>query len=230
VNHRGYGRRVRQWLRHCLWRPRQSRLRQRLQARQPARYYRLLRAMAIEMNHADYRLMSRRAIGTLRGYREVNLYLRGIIPMLGFTSTTIAYTRAPRFAGKTKYPLRKMLKLALDGITSFSAVPLRIITMIGFCVSAISGGLGLWALYVALFTEQAVRGWTSTVVPTYFLGGIQLLSIGIIGEYLARIYLEVKARPRYTIDQIVGEGVATSQSFSPLTPSRRTRVAEKSRT
>jgi glycosyltransferase involved in cell wall biosynthesis len=165
-------------------------------------YYRLLERFGVEVvfNHADYRLMSRRAIEALREFNEVNLFLRGIIPQLGFPSSIIYYDRAERFAGESKYPLGKMLALAWQGITSFSTVPLRMITALGFLISFVSFGITLWALFIRLFSDQAVPGWTSTVVPIYLLGGIQLLCIGIIGEYLAKTYMETKRRPHFFIE------------------------------
>jgi glycosyltransferase involved in cell wall biosynthesis len=168
-------------------------------------YYRILAAMGVEIifNHADYRLMSRRAIDALREFGEVNLFLRGIIPQLGFNSAIVHYDRAERFAGESKYPLSKMLSLAVQGITSFSVVPLRIITTVGLLISVLSFGIGLWALWLRLFTEQAIPGWTSTVLPMYLLGGIQLFSLGVIGEYLGKIYLETKRRPRYFIEDFI---------------------------
>lgn len=183
-------------------------------------YYALLSAMGVEIvfNHADYRLMSRRTIEALREYREVNLFLRGIIPQLGFPSSIVYYDRAERFAGESKYPLRKMLAFAIQGITSFSATPLRWITGLGFGISAASFAITLWALWVRVFhSAEAVPGWASTVVPVYFLGGIQLLSIGIIGEYLAKIYMETKRRPRFTVEKIVGD----SERRSTELPERR---------
>jgi len=170
-------------------------------------YYALLGAMGVEIvfNHADYRLMSRRTVEALREYGEVNLFLRGIIPQLGFPASVVYYDRAERFAGQSKYPLSKMLSFAIQGITSFSAAPLRWITMLGLTISAASFGLIFWVLWVRIFhTADAVPGWASTVTPVYFLGGIQLLSMGIIGEYLAKIYLETKRRPRFTIDTVIG--------------------------
>lgn len=165
-------------------------------------YYRLLERFGVEVvfNHADYRLMSRRAIEALREFNEVNLFLRGIIPQLGFPSSIVYYDRAERFAGESKYPLGKMLALAWQGITSFSTVPLRMITALGFLISFASFGITLWALFIRLFSDQAVPGWTSTVVPIYLLGGIQLLCIGIIGEYLAKTYMETKRRPHFFIE------------------------------
>lgn len=169
-------------------------------------YYRLLEWFGVEVifNHADFRLMSRRAIEALREFSEVNLFLRGIIPQLGFPSTIVYYERAERFAGESKYPLNKMLAFAWQGITSFSAVPLRMITAIGFLVSIGSFGITLWALFVRLFSEQAIPGWASTVLPIYLLGGIQLLCIGIIGEYLSKIYMETKRRPHFFIEDRTG--------------------------
>lgn len=167
-------------------------------------YYRLLKVMGVEavFNHADYRLMSRRAIGHLAEFSERNMFLRGIIPLIGLPSTNVHYSRHERFAGESKYPLRKMFSLAVEGITSFSTVPLRIITVLGLLTFIVSGGLGIWGLYIAL-NRDVVPGWASTVVPIYFLGSVQLLSIGVIGEYLAKTYLEVKRRPRYTIEKII---------------------------
>ncbi len=166
-------------------------------------YYRLLAVMGVEVvfNHADYRLLSRRAIEALRQFREVNLFLRAVIPLLGFSSTIVYYQRKERFAGESKYPLRKMLSLAWQGITSFSAVPLRMITVAGFMIFLGSLSITLWAVGIRLFSDQAVPGWASTVVPIYLMGGIQLLGIGVIGEYLAKTYMETKARPLFIIEQ-----------------------------
>lgn len=172
-------------------------------------FYRLLAFFGVELihNHADFRLMSRRAIEALRGYREVNLYLRGIVPLLGFRTTKVEYDRKERFAGETKYPLSKMVRLALEAITSFSTVPLQIIAMTGFIVFAGAMAISAWVLWVSLFTNRAVPGWASTVLPMLILGGIQILSIGIVGVYLGKIYGEVKSRPRYVIDQTVGSTI-----------------------
>jgi hypothetical protein len=154
-------------------------------------------------NHADFRLMSRRALAALGEYEEVNLFVRGIIPQLGFKSASVYYTRASRFAGESKYPLPKMMSLAINGLTSFSIRPLRMITFLGFSVSLASVVMAVWGIWVRLFTNEALPGWTSTVTPMYFLGGMQLLSLGVIGEYLGKIYLETKHRPRYLIDKIL---------------------------
>ncbi|CAA9891399.1 conserved membrane hypothetical protein [Candidatus Methylobacter favarea] len=168
-------------------------------------YYRLLRAMGVEIiyNHADYRLMGRQAIESLRGFGEVNLFLRGMIPQLGFSYALVYYDRAERYAGESKYPLKKMLSFAWQGITSFSDLPLRFITGLGLLVSLISFLITVWAIAVRLFTQDAIPGWASTVLPIYFLGGIQLLSLGIMGEYLAKIYSETKRRPRYIIEKTI---------------------------
>ena len=168
-------------------------------------YYKLLQIMGVDVvfDHADYRLLSRRAIEALQGYEETNLFLRGIIPTLGFKSSKVYYERHERFAGESKYPVHKMLALAIEGITSFSPMPLRMIAAFGIFVTIISAFLGLWAVAVRLFTDSAVPGWASTAVPIYFLGGLQLLGIGVIGEYLAKVYMEVKRRPRYIIEKII---------------------------
>jgi polyisoprenyl-phosphate glycosyltransferase len=167
-------------------------------------YYRLLKSMGVSVvfNHADYRLMSRRAIDCLAEYSETNLFLRGIVSLIGLPSTCVYYSRQERFAGQSKYPLGKMFALAVEGITSFSAFPLRIITCIGIIAFLVSSALGFWALYMALFRDT-VLGWASIVVPIFFFSSVQLLSIGVIGEYLAKIYTEVKKRPRYFIDKII---------------------------
>jgi glycosyltransferase involved in cell wall biosynthesis len=166
-------------------------------------YYRLLSAMRVEIvyNHADYRLMSRQVIEVLREFGEVNLFLRGIIPQLGFSHALVYYNRAERYAGESKYPLKKMLALAWQGITSFSNLPLRLITILGLLVSLISFLVVIWAISVRLFTEDAIPGWASTVLPIAFLGGIQLLCLGIMSEYLGKIYSETKRRPRYIIEK-----------------------------
>ena len=162
-------------------------------------------------DHADYRLMSRRAIEALREYGETNLYLRGIIPLLGFPSATVEYARKARVAGESKYPLRRMISLALNAVTSFSVVPLRLISAMGFLVFLGSLFVLVWTLWVALFTNRAVPGWASITLPIYFLGGIQLLSLGVIGEYLGKLYVETKRRPRYFIERIVeGERSGTA--------------------
>lgn len=168
-------------------------------------YYRLLLALGVEAipDHADFRLMSRRALEALRQYGEVNLFLRGIVPTLGFNTATVRYERKARLAGETHYPFRRMVALALDGIMSFSALPLQIIFPLGVALSMGALGMAGWALVVRLTMESAVPGWASIVIPMYFLGGLQLLALGVIGGYLARIYAETKRRPRFIIEEQV---------------------------
>jgi len=168
-------------------------------------FYKFLSLLGAESinNHADYRLMSRRAIESLKGFREVNLYLRGIIPLLGFRSAVVHYDRLERFAGTSKYPLKKMIALALDGVTSFSVSPLRFIMFIGFTVFLGTVFVMIWIVWTRFFSDRAVPGWASTVLPMFFLGGVQILCIGVIGEYLGKIYGEVKGRPRYIIEKVI---------------------------
>jgi polyisoprenyl-phosphate glycosyltransferase len=167
-------------------------------------YYKLLRRLGVEIvhDHADYRLMSRRAVEALRKFSEGNIFLRGLIPQLGFPSSSVSYMRGERFAGQSKYPLPRMLGLAWQGITSFTAAPLRAITALGVGVSMISLGLGVWALGVRLFSNEAVPGWASIVIPMFLISGVQLLSLGMIGEYLAKVFVETKRRPLYFIDRV----------------------------
>jgi glycosyltransferase involved in cell wall biosynthesis len=164
-------------------------------------FYKLMKAMGVDLvyNHADYRLMSRRAVEELERFEEVNLFLRGIVPLLGFRSTTVYYDRKERFAGKTKYPLKKMIAFALDGITSFSITPIRIISLIGFVSFFVSLLFGVYFLLLK-FTGHTQTGWTSLITSIWFLGGLQLIAFGLIGEYIGRIYKETKRRPRYIID------------------------------
>jgi glycosyltransferase involved in cell wall biosynthesis len=168
-------------------------------------YYGLMKKMGVDLlhNHADFRLLSRRAIESLRQYGEVNLFLRGIVRLIGYRTATVKYDRAERFAGVSKYPLFKMLALAAEGVTSFSIVPLRLITLLGFLVSGFSFSMIIFILYGKIVMNAAIPGWASSVVPIYFLGGIQLLSIGILGEYVAKTYLETKQRPRYFVEHVV---------------------------
>jgi glycosyltransferase involved in cell wall biosynthesis len=165
-------------------------------------YYRMLSALGVDIveNHADFRLLSRRALDALMQFSEVNLFLRGIVPLIGYPSAIVYYDRGVRFAGRTKYSLRRMLSLAADGVTSFSAFPLRLIALLGIAVSMLSGAMIAWVLWIKLFSGRAVPGWASSVIPVYLLGGIQLLSIGVLGEYVAKLYFEAKRRPRYFIE------------------------------
>ena len=168
-------------------------------------YYRILGAMGVQIvyNHADYRLMSRRALEALARYSEVNLFLRGIVPQLGFVTATVHYDRSERFAGESKYPFRKMLALAVDGITSFSIAPLRMIAGLGVAVCLFSVLAIGWVLFGKIVRNDVVPGWASQVIPIYLLGGVQLFSIGVIGEYVGKIYLEAKRRPRFFIQEEV---------------------------
>jgi len=174
-------------------------------------FYRLLRMMGARIidNHADFRLMGRAAIEALRQFEETNLFLRGMIPLLGFPSSIVYYDRSARTAGESKYPLGRMIALALDGITSFSVVPLRLIFFVGFVVFLFSAAMGIWVLLAALFNDMTIPGWASTTLPIYFLGGVQILCIGVLGEYAGKIYREVKRRPRYIVEKSVGAKVSS---------------------
>ncbi len=167
-------------------------------------FYRFLKFMGAEVvfNHADYRLMSKRAIEELEGFGEVNLFLRGIVPMLGFKTAAVEYERAERLAGKSKYPLKKMLSLAWEGVTSLSIKPIRFITVLGAAVFIVSIIMLIYSL-ISHFIGNTTLGWTSLIVSIWAIGGLQLLAIGIIGEYLGKIYLETKRRPRFIIDKFL---------------------------
>lgn len=155
-------------------------------------------------NHADFRLMSDKAIAMLGEYREDNIYLRGVVPMLGLKSCEVYYARIARKAGESKYGLRNMLGLSVRGITSFSITPLRAIAFVGFSVFLVSTSLGGWALWAKITgSSTAMDGWASTVIPIYLLGGLQLLAIGVVGEYVGKMYMEVKKRPMYQVEQII---------------------------
>ena len=172
-------------------------------------FYRLMAGLGVRIvhDHADYRLLSRRAITHLHRFKEVNLFLRGVVPLLGLRSAVIRYDRRTRLAGESKYPFFKMLEFALDGITSFSIAPLRAITAAGFLVALGCILSAAWAL-AAKFTGDVLPGWASTTLPIYFLGGIQLVCAGVIGEYVGKTYLEVKRRPRFLIEEISGQDAA----------------------
>jgi len=168
-------------------------------------FYKFQKFMGIESieNHADYRLLSHKALNALASFEEIHLFLRGIVPMLGFPSSTLSYKRQKRFAGKTKYPLSKMLGFALDGIASFSVRPLRLITIVGFLLFLLSL-LGIFWVFIEKFIlGNTVQGWSSTVVSIYFIGGIQVMSLGVIGEYVGRSFEQGKGRPRYIIEKEV---------------------------
>ena len=165
-------------------------------------FYKFMKFLGVDTvyNHADYRLVSSKVLKEFSSYKEVNLYLRGMFPLVGFKSTAVYYDRNERLAGKSKYPLRRMISLALDGITSLSTKPIRIITALGFIVALLSCVGVLWSVIIALL-GKSVTGWASLVSVLCLLGGVQLISIGIIGEYVGKIYLETKARPRYIIEK-----------------------------
>ncbi len=151
-------------------------------------------------NHADFRLISRKVRDVLVKMEEVNLFLRGMVPYIGFPSTVVEYERAKRVAGKTKYPFRRMLSFAWEGITSFSVVPLRVITVIGFLIFIASLIMSLWAVAVKI-SGRSITGWLSVVLPMYIIGGLNLFFIGILGEYIGKIYMETKRRPRYIVEE-----------------------------
>lgn len=165
-------------------------------------FYKVMRAMGVETvyNHADYRLMSRRALEALSEFEEVNLFLRGIVPLVGFKSTEVTYERGERFAGESKYPLKKMLAFATEGITSMSVKPIRMIATLGILVFLFSIGVLIYSV-IRKFTGYTVPGWAFLAVSIWALGGVQLLAIGVIGEYIGKIYLETKGRPRYIISE-----------------------------
>ncbi|MDE7048826.1 MAG: glycosyltransferase family 2 protein, partial [Lachnospiraceae bacterium] len=155
-------------------------------------------------NHADYRLMSKRALEGLSRYGEVNLFLRGIVPMIGYSTDVVYYERGERFAGESKYPLGKMMSFAIEGITSLSTKPIRMITAIGFFIFIVSIGMLIYSL-IRHFTGATIVGWTTLMVSVWAIGGLILLSLGVVGEYIGKIYLETKARPRYIIEQFLNE-------------------------
>lgn len=165
-------------------------------------FYKIMKWLGVDViyNHADYRLMSRRALEGLAQYKEVNLFLRGIVPLIGYRYSIVEYERGERFAGESKYPLKKMLAFAFEGITSFSVRPIRIITAVGFLIFVMSIIALIYSLIVKFF-GSAGMGWTSLICSIWMIGGIQLLSLGIIGEYVGKIYFEAKARPKYIIEE-----------------------------
>ena len=156
-------------------------------------------------NHADFRMVTRRALNAFLKFHENNLFIRATFPIVGFPSCVVYYDRPERLAGETKYPFRKMLEFAIDGLTSFSVVPLRICSMVGLLVSLLALLMLFWSIVVKIF-GGAIPGWTSTVAPLYLLGGVQLLFLGIIGEYIGKIYIEVKHRPRYIVQETINLG------------------------
>lgn len=167
-------------------------------------FYRVMNALGAEtvFNHADYRLMSRRALEGLAQFKEVNLFLRGIVPMIGYTTATVAYERGERFAGESKYPLKKMLSFAMEGITSLSTKPIRFITSLGFFLFLVSVAMLIYSI-VRWATGATIMGWASLICSVWAIGGLILLSLGIIGEYIGKIYLETKERPRFLIREVL---------------------------
>ena len=175
-------------------------------------YYRLLRALGADVvyNHADYRLMSRRALDALAEYKEVNLFLRGLVPLVGYPSTVVYYERGKRFAGESKYPLGKMVSFAFDGITSFSTMPIRLITLAGFGIFVVSL-LALLIFLVQKLLGYTVQGWATLMGSIWLMGGLQLLALGVLGEYIGKIYMEVKHRPRFVIEQVLDDSPAGAE-------------------
>ncbi|GBQ26519.1 glycosyltransferase [Acetobacter estunensis NRIC 0472] len=165
-------------------------------------FYRLMHTMGVDIipNHADFRLLDRRALDALLRYSERNLFLRGMVPLIGFPSTTVHYARQSRMAGESKYPLRRMIALAIEGITSFSVTPLRFIAFTGVIISVFSAIAILYTICDRL-NGHVVRGWASITIAIFFMGGVQMLSLGVIGEYIGKIYLETKRRPRFHIEE-----------------------------
>lgn len=164
-------------------------------------FYKVMKLLGVDVvfNHADYRLMSKRALEGLSEYKEVNLFLRGIVPLIGYRSDYVYYDRHERFAGESKYPLKKMLSFALDGITSFSVKPLKLISNLGILISVLSI-FGLLYALISYFAGVAVSGWTAIVCSIWLLGGLQMLCLGVVGGYIGKIYSEVKARPRFRVE------------------------------
>lgn len=169
-------------------------------------FYKFMKVMGADVvyNHADFRLMSRRVLCELANYKEVNLFLRGMVPLIGFQSCNVYYERAERFAGESKYPLKKMLAFAINGITSFSTKPLKMITTLGIVTSMLSVFAFIWA-FIAKFAGFAELGWSSTICSIWLIGGLQLFCLGIIGEYVGKIYAEVKQRPRFIVADFLND-------------------------
>ncbi|HCT9898807.1 TPA: glycosyltransferase family 2 protein, partial [Citrobacter koseri] len=166
-------------------------------------FYKVMTKLGVNQveNHADFRLLSRRALNSLLQYKEQNLYIRGLIPLIGYPSDKVYYSRHERAAGESKYPLRKMLALALEGITSFSVTPLRIVTALGFIISILSS-IGVIYTLAQYFLGHTVSGWASMILAVLFIGGVQMLCLGVIGEYIGKIYIESKKRPKFFISEV----------------------------
>ena len=169
-------------------------------------FYKFMKALGVDCvyNHADYRLTSKRVLDEFENFKEVNLFLRGMFPLVGFKSDVVYYERNERFAGESKYPLKKMLNFAWDGITSFSVKPLRLIASIGFFITLIGIGLGIYAIVLAIL-KMKVATWLLVSISLYIVGGLNMISVGIVGEYIGKIYSETKARPRFIISENLEE-------------------------
>lgn len=176
-------------------------------------FYKMMNAMGANtvFNHADYRLMSKRALEGLAEFQEVNLFLRGIVPMIGYSTDVVYYERGERFAGESKYPLGKMLSFAIEGITSLSTKPIRMITFLGFFIFLVSIGILIYSL-VRHFMGATIVGWTTLMVSVWAIGGLILLSLGVVGEYIGKIYLETKARPRFLIEEFLNDTENTKET------------------
>ena len=170
-------------------------------------FYKLMRLLGVDIidNHADYRLISKRALEALSQFKEVNLFLRGIVKQIGFKSDIVYYERSERFAGESKYPLKKMLAFAFDGITSFSVKPIRLVTVVGFLVFLVSVAMIIYAIVQNCLGGNTEAGWSSLMCSIWFLSGLQIMALGIVGEYIGKIYIEVKARPKYIIDKFINK-------------------------
>lgn len=167
-------------------------------------FYKLMKLMGVKTiyNHADFRLMSKRAVEEFSRYKETNLFLRGMMPLIGYQADSVYYDRKERMAGESKYPLKKMLALAFNGISSFSVKPISLILGLGLFIVFVSIAAAVYAL-ISYFTDRVVPGWTSLILSIWFLGGLQLLAIGMVGQYIGKIYMEVKQRPRYNIEKVL---------------------------
>mgnify|MGYP005773720385 FL=1 len=168
-------------------------------------FYKIMQAMGVDIvfNHADYRLMSKTVLDALSEYKEVNLFLRGIVPLIGYKSDTVEYARKERFAGESKYPLKKMLAFAIDGITSFSIKPIRLITTLGVGALCASALMIIWFIIGAV-RGNTVSGWATIVISIWLFGGLILLGLGVVGEYIGKIYMEAKGRPRFRVEKLLG--------------------------
>ncbi|EHS55302.1 MULTISPECIES: glycosyltransferase family 2 protein [Paenibacillus] len=189
-------------------------------------FYRIMSKMGVNIvyNHADYRLMSKRVLQELSNFKEVNLFLRGLVPLIGYRSTEVYYDRHERFAGESKYPLKKMLAFAFDGITSFSVTPIRLISAVGFAMFGISLLIAAYTI-ISKLLGTTVWGWSSLMLSIWFIGGLQLVALGLIGEYIGKIYKEVKQRPKYIIETILNSQSTLDAEKTKVKNSEREAVA-----